>query len=204
MSMQFGVPKHRMEALIDGVFAIAMTILVLEVKVPDLANPASGAELVHALLHHIWVIGAYFFSFALLGLFWVWHHRLAHMVKQVDGALMLCSLAFLSLVCFFPFAAALFGRYMFKGNVMVLAVYLPVVGLILFVQTLYFKLAIARGLIDPASAPEMVRSAHKRNLNSCAIYMLMSVPATLLLGLAAAAGSVVLAALLAWFAHRVR
>jgi len=43
MTVQFNIHKHRMEALIDGVFAIAMTILVLEVKVPGLADPSSGA-----------------------------------------------------------------------------------------------------------------------------------------------------------------
>jgi hypothetical protein len=86
----------------------------------------------------------------------------------------------------------------------VLAVYLPVVGLILFVQALYFQLAISRGLLDPAIPQEQVRAAHKRNLGSCAVYMVMSVPAALLLGLHAAGACVAVGALLAWAAHRVR
>ena len=44
--------KSRLETLVDGVFAIAMTILVLEVKVPSIENPLSALDLLHALGHH--------------------------------------------------------------------------------------------------------------------------------------------------------
>ena len=70
MSTQFHMHKARLETLVDGVFAIAMTILVLEVKVPEIADGRSTDALLHALAHHGYVIGAYFFSFAMLALFW--------------------------------------------------------------------------------------------------------------------------------------
>ncbi|MFZ6760059.1 TMEM175 family protein [Undibacterium sp. Ji50W] len=197
MSMQFGIHKHRMEALIDGVFAIAMTILVLEVKVPELENPRDGAALLHALQHHLYIIIAYFISFAMLGLFWVWHHRLASKVKEIDGALMLCSLGFLSLICFFPFAAALFGRYMFYTPAALL-VYLPVVGLILLSQALYFFVAIKRKLIHEDVSAEAVRSAHKHNLYACGIFCLTAIPSALIAGISVAAGCAVAASLLIW------
>ena len=202
MTVQFSIHKHRMEALIDGVFAIAMTILVLEVKVPELVDPSSGIELIHALQHHLSVIVAYFLSFAMLGLFWIWHHRLAHKVAEIDGALVFCSLAFLSLVCFFPFAAALFGRYMFKGNLVPLLIYLPVVGLILLSQALYFWLAIKRGLISPSVPLQEVQSAHRRNVNSCAIFALFCIPAALILGIAAVGACLLCAAALFFWASR--
>ena len=201
MAVQFNIHKHRMEALIDGVFAIAMTILVLEVKVPDLADPSSSAELLHALQHHLYVIVAYFLSFAMLGLFWTWHHRLAHKVAEIDGALVMCSLAFLSLVCFFPFAAALFGRFMFHGNLVPLLIYLPVVGLILLSQALYFYLAIKRGLILPSVPRAEVQSAHRRNVVSCAVFSLACIPAALILGWVAVGACVVCAGLLLWAAR---
>jgi uncharacterized membrane protein len=202
MTIAFGIHKHRMEALVDGVFAIAMTILVLEVKVPELANPSDGGALLHALAHHLYVIVAYFLSFAMLGLFWVWHHRLAHKVRDIDGALMTCTLAFLSLICFFPFAAALFGRYVAYTQVVVL-VYLPVVGLILMSQTLYFWLAIDRGLILADMPASEVRSAHRYNLWACAVFCLGAAPACMMLGNNAAGfgatGAVALmGAVLAW------
>jgi uncharacterized membrane protein len=201
MGIEFGIHKHRMEALVDGVFAIAMTILVLEVKVPEMANPSDGAALLHALGHHLYVIVAYFLSFAMLGLFWVWHHRLARMVRDIDGVLMTCTLAFLSLICFFPFAAALFGRYVAFTPVVVL-VYLPVVGLILLSQALYFGLAKQRGLLLPDFPAQEVRSAHRYNLLACAVFTLAAAPAALMLGVTAVVTTASLGLLIAWFAWR--
>lgn len=201
MSSLFKLSKHRMDPLIDGVFAVALTILALEIKVPELAHPASAGELLHALMHHGSVIGAYFVSFALLGLFWIWHHRLSDKVSELDGALFACSLAFLSLVCLFPFASAVFGRYMFIGNTAALAVYLPLLGLILISQTLYFMLAMRRGLIRADVAPADVRGAHRRNLFALAFFSLSCIPAALLLGVAAPIGCAVFAAVLLWAAR---
>ena len=56
----------------DGIFAIAMTILVLELKVPELQNPRSSTELWTALNHAWPTLAAYLFSFLMLGVFWVW------------------------------------------------------------------------------------------------------------------------------------
>jgi uncharacterized membrane protein len=196
--------KHHLEALIDGVFAIAMTILVLEVKVPDLAEPSSAAELMHALGHHLYVIVAYFLSFALLGLFWMWHHRLSNQIREINGPLAMCSLAFLALVCFFPFAAALFGRYMFRGNVFVLVVYLPVVGLILGTQALYFWLAMRGKLLDPAIGRAQMMATHRWNVLWCGVFALSCIPASLILGVGAAGAMLVLAAALFWAAFKAR
>lgn len=204
MSIQFNVSKHRMEALIDGVFAVALTILVLEIKVPELTDPGSGSELMHALQHHLSVIVAYFFSFAMLGLFWVWHHRLADKVAHIDGALMCVSLAFLALVSFYPFAAALFSRYIFHGNVFVLLVFLPTIGLILLVQTLYFYLAIKRGLLHANVSPKDIVSGHRHNLLGSALFMLSAVPAALILGFTAAGVCVAIACLLFFAMYKAK
>lgn len=201
MSSLFKLSKHRMDPLIDGVFAVALTILALEIKVPELTHPGSAGELLHALMHHGSVIGAYFVSFALLGLFWIWHHRLSDKVSEIDGALLACSLAFLSLVCLFPFASAVFGRYMFIGNTAALAVYLPLLGLILVSQTLYFLLAMRRGLIRADVPAADVRAAHRRNLFALAFFSLSCIPAAALLGLAAPLACFVFAALLLWAAR---
>jgi uncharacterized membrane protein len=204
MSALFKLSKHRMDPLIDGVFAVALTILALEIKVPELAHPASAGELIHALMHHGSVVGAYFVSFALLGLFWIWHHRLSDKVSEIDGALFGCSLAFLALVCLFPFASAVFGRYMFAGNAAALLVYLPLLGLILISQTLYFALAMRRGLIRADVAAADVRGAHRRNLYALAFFSLSCIPAASLLGVAAPIACGVGGVLLLWAAHTAR
>lgn len=174
------LPKARLETLVDGIFAIAMTILVLEVKVPELAQRRDGAELLHALGRLAPTLGAYFFSFGMLGLFWHWHHRLAAKLSRVDLPLLAVSFAFLALVSFFPFVAALLGRY--PANPVALGVYLPCIGLILGSQVAFFALARRRGLLLPDLPPEEVRAAHQRNIQSLAIFSFACLPSALRFG----------------------
>ena len=101
MKTEFHMNRARVETLVDGIFAIAMTILVLEIKVPELADRRSVDELLLALGHHGYVIAAYFFSFAMLAVFRTWHHRMAESVRVFDKALLICTIVFLSLICFF-------------------------------------------------------------------------------------------------------
>jgi uncharacterized membrane protein len=190
--------------LVDGIFAVALTVLVLEVKVPELKDPASGRELLAALGASGPLVMAYFVSFALLGLFWVWHHGLKDKIKRIDGALLFCTLAFLALVCFFPFAAAVFGRYIIHGNAVCLLVYLPLVGLILLQQVLYFYLAMRRGLIRDEMTPDDIAKTHRRNLYWLAIFLLTCTPAALVLGVPAAVVCVVCSALLLYVGMRYR
>lgn len=172
--------KPRLEALVDGVFAIAMTILILEVKVPELADRRSAAALFHSLGHALPTLLAYFFSFGMLAAFWVWHHRLAAKVERLDAPLLAVSLCFLSLVSFFPFAAAVLGRYPLNAGS--LAIYMPAVEGILLCQVAFFAQARRRGLVDPAlPAPESL-AIHRRNLKGVIFFTFWSSPSLLRLG----------------------
>lgn len=204
MSTHFTLSKHRLDPLIDAVFGVAMTILALEIKVPELHHPGSAAELFEHLGHHASTIGVYFVSFALLGMFWVWHHRLSDKVRQIDGVLLACTLFFLSLVCLFPFAAALFGRYIVHGNVGTLLVYLPVLGLILLSQVAFLGLAIRRKLLRDDFTHAQVMAAHRHNLFSLAAFTLSCIPALLIVGIVAASVAALLGGLLIWFGIRAR
>ncbi len=195
------ISKHRLEALVDGVFAIAMTILILEVKVPHLESPRSAAELAERLAHDGPTIAAYFFSFGLLGVFWVWHHRLARLIGSLDVPLLALSLLFLSLVSFFPFAAALLGRYVM--NPVSPAVYLPVVGLILASQLATLELARSRGRLDPDVPALEILAARKRNGRGLAIFMLANIPSALRFGLLPGAVCLVLGVLLLLWVWRM-
>lgn len=177
----FLVPKHRLEALADGVFAIAMTILVLEVKVPELQDHRSAQELLVHLRHLVPTLLAYFFSFLFLGLFWVWHHRLASKLSHLDVPLLGLNLVFLALVSFFPFAAGVLGRY--PTNPATLMIYLPTIGLLLLTQWGTLDLALARGCVDDTASPADILAARKRNLRACGIFFLAAIPSTLRVGL---------------------
>lgn len=140
----------------------------------------------------------------MLGLFWVWHHGLKDKVKRIDGPLLFCTLTFLALVCFFPFAAAVIGRYMIHGNLVCLLVYLPLVGLILLLQLLYFRMAMRRGLLRDDLSREQIMRTHRRNLYSLAIFLLTCTPAALILGLSAALACLVCSGVLAFAGVRSR
>ena len=103
--------KHRIEALGDGIFAVAMTLLVIELKLPDHGTIHSNSELMNAVSALIPKFIAWFISFFVLALFWLGHHRLFHYVRHVDGKLLAYSLVQLGFVSLMPFASALSGEY---------------------------------------------------------------------------------------------
>jgi uncharacterized membrane protein len=202
MKHKFHLHKSRLETLVDGVFAIAMTILVLEVKVPSIGDKLSAMELLHALAHDGVVILAYFVSFSALGVFWVWHHKLTEKIKEIDLPLLICSLTFLSLICFFPFVAALFGRY--PQNLTANIVYVVLLGLILSSQTLFFWLAIRRNkTIDSLTADDAL-AAHHFNMKGVAIFCLSLSATGLRINIYAALTCVIVGLFLFWRIKRTK
>lgn len=105
-------PK-RIEALADGVLAIAMTLLVIELKVP--AVPADG-DLFHALLDHVGPHALWYaMSFVTLATFWIGHHTVFAHVRRVDRWFLWLNVLFLLPLAFLPFATALIGEYWREG-----------------------------------------------------------------------------------------
>lgn len=103
--------KHRVEALQDGVYAIAMTLLVLELKLPDHHSLHSQAELMQALLDLMPRLGAWFISFFVLAIFWLSGHRAMHWLRVVDSKLIWINFTSLLFASFMPFASDLVGEY---------------------------------------------------------------------------------------------
>lgn len=104
-------PRHRLEALADGIFGVAMTLLVLEIRIPDGADPKSDGDMV-ALLISLWPkIWPYMLSFLVLGI--RWRELVAERTNQreVNKRYVNWSLANLLLVTFVPFSTLLIGRY---------------------------------------------------------------------------------------------
>ncbi len=114
-----GMSKHRLDALTDGIFAVAMTLLVIELKIPESAHPADNAALLAILGHLAPKIVAWVISFMVLAFFWWGHHRAFHYARAVDGKLVFLNLVLLAGVSFMPFASALSGEHgrMFASQV---------------------------------------------------------------------------------------
>lgn len=102
----------RIEAFSDGVFAIAMTLLVLELKVPQLDEVASGTELWIALLSRWPSYLAYLVSFLFILIVWVNHHRLFVLIGRSNSRLLFLNGLILLVVTTIPFPTALLAEYL--------------------------------------------------------------------------------------------
>jgi len=106
------MPKSRTEAFSDGVFAIAITLLIIEVRVPS----SRAGDLAGDLAHQWPSYAAYVVSFAIIGVIWVNHHDIFERITTVDRPLLFLNLLLLLTVAFLPFPTALLGEYIRKGD----------------------------------------------------------------------------------------
>ncbi len=99
---------ERVKAFTDGVFAIIITILVLEISVPPNLSEQSLAEAIDELRPEMtaWVI-----SFLITGMYWVWHRDLFNQVRAVNRDVVWLNLLFLLPAALIPFAASVLGEY---------------------------------------------------------------------------------------------
>jgi uncharacterized membrane protein len=102
--------KARVESFSDGVFAFAITLLVLGVQVPELAA-ANDEQLRPALLHALGQLVPYLTSFATIGIIWLNHHRMFHSVERVEHTTLTLNLLLLLVVAFIPYPTTVLGRY---------------------------------------------------------------------------------------------
>ena len=102
----------RIGAFSDGVMAVAITLLVLNIEVPRLGR---GQELDDALWDLLPSLGAFVLAFALVGRFWVIHHNLFEKLTDFDSWLMTLNLVFLALIVLIPFSSELYDTYTDQG-----------------------------------------------------------------------------------------
>jgi uncharacterized membrane protein len=99
--------KNRVEAFSDGVFAIVITLLILDIRVPDVDYSQLSIALV-AVLPRMF---AYVISFGVIGVYWLAHHQSLQLIGKLNGFLIWLNLVYLLAVSFMPFPTALLGRY---------------------------------------------------------------------------------------------
>ena len=98
----------RVLALSDGVFAVIITLLVLDIHVPELTQ---GQSLAEALQEVRPSFTAFVITFLLTGLYWVGHRDLFALIRRTDRGLVWLNILYLLPVCLLPFSASLIGRY---------------------------------------------------------------------------------------------
>jgi uncharacterized membrane protein len=107
----------RLEAFSDGVFAVAITLLVLNIKVPGIDSSPPNDQVLWRILHdELPSLVAYVTSFATIGIMWLNHHRLFQHIKRTDTGLLLLNLLLLLIIVFIPVPTALLAEYLINPN----------------------------------------------------------------------------------------
>lgn len=144
--LERGKDLSRILAFTDGVFAIAITLLVLQIEVPG--GLTTNGDLVNELGDLLPDFFAFAISFAVIGLYWINHHRLMRMVREYDRGLMGMTMLYLAWVVLLPFSSQLIGEY---GNDVPLAAVFYIVNLALIglSQALMIRVIVKHKLGDP-------------------------------------------------------
>jgi uncharacterized membrane protein len=157
----------------DGVFAVAITLLVLNIEVPQL----SGEEkLTTALDGLIGDVTSYFIAFTVIGLFWYGHHKAWSRLRATTPRLVWSNLLMLSLIALMPFTTALMGSY---GDQSISAIlYAANVGLAALADSHVDKVAFEAGLTAPVGRAEQRSQLWTGRLRSLVFFL--SIPIALL------------------------
>jgi uncharacterized membrane protein len=146
----------RLLALSDGVFAIAMTLLVLDIPLPELAHH-TNADLLAALQDLVPNVASFALSFILVGLYWLTHRGVLRGVTRTDTRLVVLNLMMLLLVCVVPFTAGVLSHYGDLATAVIL--YASNVGLLGAMAVLIQLHLSRRRLLAPFPGPAQRRMA---------------------------------------------
>jgi len=167
---EYDVEFARIVAFSDGVFAIAITLLVLSLEVPPHLH---GHDLTKAILDQGPSFFAYGVSFAVIGRFWVVHHRFFAEVTGFDSGLLALNLFYLAWIVLIPFSSALLGDH--NGTTQADVVYALNLAVATLVGGAMFGYAHREKLIRPSFAAEYPSGFRSRALLNASVF-LASIP----------------------------
>ena len=156
----FEIGKTRIETLSDGIFAIVMTLLILEFHVPNLPTNAPNVEVAPALIALWPKFVSYVLAFVSLGFFWVGHHTMYHGIRRADRTLLWLNIFFFMFVSLLPFSTSVLNAFsqafiapLFFGT------NLAIIGWLLFFQWSYAS-------SQPNMLAEFVGAEYRRTITS--------------------------------------
>jgi uncharacterized membrane protein len=155
----------------DAVMAIAITLLAIDLKVPDLAPEVAQVQL--AL--HLAALGprimSFVISFTVIGIYWMSHHRYFGFIKRYDNRLMMLNLVFLLFIATMPFIASLLGQYAY-APLGVIAYAGEVAALGLSMSTVWLYASGGHRLVDKTLDPQVIRQMSIRAIVAPLIFLL--------------------------------
>lgn len=166
---EYSPKTTRIEAFSDGVFAIVVTLLVLEIKVPHFDSGATTADMTRELLHLLPKFIGFVLSFVIVAIFWVNHHQLFHSLERSDRKLLWLNNLLLFWMSFIPFPTALLGEYPLQP------VSVFVYGAVLLLASVSFNLmlrhAVKSGLFEDTISEEVLAKSIRRGMIGPVVYL---------------------------------
>jgi uncharacterized membrane protein len=152
----------RIETLVDGIFAIAMTLLVLNLSIPQLTGSVSNITVENYLLALIPKLFTYALSFIILAIFWRVNHQQFYKIKRANSLFLWITVIWLLFVALVPFSTSLMGSYgetqsaniFFNSNLLLIGIFS---GLIWYYAT-------KKGFIDEKLSREKIIELNRINL----------------------------------------
>lgn len=166
-----GLPVNRVEGLTDALFAIVMTLLVLSIQVPNVADNLVDSELTGKVFELWPQFFSYFLTFAILGFHWVAHHHIYSYFRFATRTLIWLNFGYLMFIALLPFTTDLIGDYprkqiavlLYGGNLLLIS---------LFLELQWWYGSRHARLIDPDTSPHTIRSVTVRTFISPAGFIL--------------------------------
>jgi uncharacterized membrane protein len=181
--LQVRTNSDRLQFFSDAVFAIAMTLLVIDITVPTIAKSVSDAQLDGALWHAIasqWQsFLAYAISFWLIAINWVGHHRKFTLMRQIDGRVVTLNLCLLFFIAFVPYPTSLISEY--AGSMPAIVLYASEVSIVSLLQWAIWAYSYRKGFLDERVDAGLYRYV-TRGYFSVPLVFLLSIPVGYLFG----------------------
>lgn len=132
------IPKNRLETLADGIFAIAMTLLVLSIEVPTLPGTVTSSTIMEYILYTLLPqIFIYVLSFVLLASFWMTHH-VFFIIKRTNTTLLWINIFWLMSIAIVPFSTSMIGKYGgFQLSELIFATNMLIIGILSYANWTY-------------------------------------------------------------------
>ena len=166
------VETSRLEAFSDGVFAIAATLLVLELKLDGHGSVS------HQLLHLWPSYAAYAISFVTIGIMWINHHTLFQQVGCVDRTFLAINVLFLLVIAFIPFPTHVLAAHLHHDAMSAALFYgLTNIGMAIMFSAVWFYAAIGRRLIAPEASERTISGISRSFLPGIPLYTVATLSA---------------------------
>jgi uncharacterized membrane protein len=157
----------------DGLYAIAMTLLIVSIAVPTISDTDSVSDLADALNDLAPNFISFFISFVVIGRYWMAHHLFVSLLEAMDQPFIFLNLIYLAFIAFLPFPTALLGEYF--ENPLSVAIYATNVGIVSAMEVALFRRAYRADLLRVRLTPEVYRFGVISSL-SPVLFFALSIP----------------------------